>query len=159
MTRLAIVLRDLALVLLVGGTLGVSTAALVVFDEAPTREIAGRIGMSVFDVASRAILLAAAVLVAAGIVLRRREPSPGNRINLFLSTGVFVVAALIALWLTPAMGEIWATAPHDPAGGGLAGEERRRFMMMHGIGNLGYLAIVVAGIVLVILRPRAARRA
>jgi len=158
MTRLAIIARRLTLIVLVGGTLGVATSAIIVFDKAPTREIAGQIGTSVFDMLSRVVFVAAVILLTASIVIRRREPSLRSRINLFLSVAIFVVASLIALWLTPGMGHIWSTAQHDPAGGGLIGEERSRFMMLHGIGNLGYLSIVVMGIVLTILGPGKKKR-
>lgn len=158
MNRLSIIVRALSLTVLVGMTLGVASAAIIVFDKAPTREIAGQIGVSAFGLLSRIVFVAAVILLAVSIVIRRRHPSLRSKLNLFLSTGIFVVAAILALWLTPGMVYIWETAPHDPAGGGLIGEDRSRFMMLHGIGNLGYLAIVAVGIALTILGPGRPKR-
>lgn len=142
----------LALGLQVGGIAVASAAAFVLFDRAPNREIAGHIGMGIFELLAAVVLALTLIVLAGRLFLRRGEPaSRASSAGLVLAVACCVLALAIALWLTPQMARIWESAPHAADGAGLTGEDRRRFMALHGIGNLAYQLILVMGAAQVVL--------
>jgi hypothetical protein len=151
--RLVAVVRDLCLAFLVGGLGAVFIAAIILFDRAPSREVAGEIGQALFNELGPVVFIVTLFLLGGYVLLRRTEPSPATGVvSLVLAGACVLIAALIALWLTPRMDVIWETAPHAEDGSGLAGEERTRFMTLHGIASASYLSIWLAGIALLVLR-------
>lgn len=146
-------LHDLALAILVGSVAGVGLSAITLFDRAPSREFAGQIGNAIFEMFGLMVLVLSLVVLASRFAIHRNEaPSAARLAALAISVMIVLMAAVIALWLTPVMGRIWATAAHAPDGSGLVGDERSRFMMLHGIGNLGYVSIMLMGALLVVMR-------
>jgi len=153
-------LHDLALAILVGSIAGVSIATITLFDRAPSREFAGQVGNGVFETLALLVLILTLIILAARFLLRRGEPSSAaSAAASALSLIMVVVAAVITLWITPAMGRIWAESAHAPDGSGLMGADRARFMWLHGLSSAAYLGLFLAGAVLVVVRSltRAAR--
>jgi len=144
---------DLALAVLVGSIIGVSVAAIALFDRAPSREFAGQVGSAVFDMMGMMALALSLLILAARFLIRRREPfSVTGAVVTGLAVLAALVSAAIALWITPVMDAIWAEAPHAPDGSGLVGPERARFMWLHGLSSASYLALVVIGALMILNR-------
>ena len=160
--RLVSILQDLSLALLVGGIAAVSVAAFVLFDTAPTHEIAGQIGNELFAALGPVLLGVALVNLAARLGLMSREPASFLRtVSLVLATSGVLVAGAIALWLTPRLGVIWTAGAHAPDGSGLAGDASIRFARLHGLAGLSYMTLLLIGIASIFLRnlgPAAGRR-
>lgn len=147
-------IHDLAVALLVGGIAGGSLSAIVLFRKAPTREVAGEVGQAIFNLLGIVVLSLSIVLLASRILLQRREPPSKSRsMALALSVACAAAACAIALWLTPAMGAIWESAPHAADGSGLAGEARGSFMRLHGLANLCYLILLLSAAGIILRRP------
>lgn len=148
MLKAAAVVHVLALALMAGGIAGIGLAAGVIFGRAPTREVAGQIGNTLFARLGPAVLVLSLVAMAARILLHRGEPPSWWRAaSTILAVLTAVLAAAVALWLTPRMNAIWSTAPHAEDGSGLLGDARSRFLMLHGISNLLYMSIMILGAV------------
>jgi hypothetical protein len=155
--RWAAMAHDLSLGWMTGAILGAGVAAVMLFKLAPSREVAGQIGNVLFEMLGRAVFLLTLILLGSRLLLRREAlPGAARGLSLWPCLLACALAAILTLWLTPAMGVIWHTAPHDPAGAGLTGDDKARFMRLHGAGNLIYLALFVLGSAL--LAARAARR-
>ncbi len=153
--RLLRLLHDLALCLLLGGVAGTALCAGVLFDRAPTREIAGQIGSAIFGRLGPSVLVLTLVVLGSKLLLPR---SGGAwRLPMIMACGMTAVALVIALWLTPRMISIWNEAPHAQDGSGLLGEDRRRFFMLHGMTNVGYVAIAILSAIQVALGSRGGR--
>lgn len=144
-TRLVWAIHDLALALMVGGVAGGAIAALILFERAPTREVAGQIGQTIFDRLGVIVLALALAVVLARLLLRRLQPASRTLPGLPQAVICVILAGLIALWMTPAMHALWVGAPHAEDGSGLTGEAKSRFMRLHGAANLAYIAILLAG--------------
>jgi len=133
------------------------------FQAAPSREVAGQVGQVVFNWLGRVVFALTLVGLAGRVVLdrlaagREKARRPGS-LDLWLTASACAAAAVLALWLTPAMEVIWRTAPHDPSGGGLVGDDKSRFMRLHGAGNLLYLTLLVVTTLLVARRSRVSQR-
>ena len=156
--RIVRALHDLALAFLAGGIAGGAVCALVLFAKAPSREVAGAVGQAIFDRLGLIVLGLSAILLACRLILQRLEPPSRSRATALAASAICVVlSGIIALWLTPAMAEIWSTAPHAPDGTGLVEEARRPFMRMHGIANLCYAIILAASAGLIVLRAGSSR--
>ena len=145
-----------------GAIVGGAIAALLLFQAAPSREVAGQVGQVVFNWLGRAVLALTLIGLASRFLLDRPAAGGGTRrrgvsLDLWLTAGACGVAAVLALWITPAMDEIWKTAPHDPAGSGLMGTDKSRFMRLHGIGNLHYLTLLAVTTLLLARRSFAGR--
>ncbi|MGH9868111.1 MAG: DUF4149 domain-containing protein [Candidatus Polarisedimenticolia bacterium] len=145
-----------------GAILGGAVAAVLLFQAAPSREVAGQVGQVVFNWLGRVVL----VLMLVGLISRFLLDRPGaggeaprrtGSLDLWLTAAACAAAAVLALWITPAMDEIWTTAPHDPAGSGLMGADKSRFMRLHGVGNLLYLTLLTVTTLLVARRSFAGR--
>lgn len=148
MLRAAAVLHDLSYALLAGGIAGIGLAAGSIFGKAPTREIAGQIGNALFARLGPAVLFLALLALACRIYLQASEPPTAWRTaSLVLAVVVAALAAGVALWLTPVMNGIWHGSSHAVDGSGLIGDERKRFLMLHGISNLLYMGIMILGAV------------
>ena len=144
MLKLAAVIQNLALALMAGSIAGVGLAAFVLFAEAPSREIAGQVGNVIFARLGPAILALSGLSLGARAILHRTQRPTGGRATAFiLAVVVAVLAGVVALWLTPTMVDIWHAAPHADDGSGLIGDERSRFLMLHGITNLFYMGIMI----------------
>jgi hypothetical protein len=153
--RLAASLHDLALSLIAGGIAGTALCAWILFDRSPEREVAGQIGAGIFGALGPAVLILSLILIAARMVLQRAEPGgPSRTLSLHLAAGIAVLSAIAALWLTPRMLAIWSEAPHAQDGSGLMGEARAEFFMLHGLGNIAYLAVAAMAAVMIVLRSR-----
>ena len=160
MLKLCAIIHDLCLALLVGGLGAVFVAAFVLFDAAPNHEIAGQVGQAIFNLVGPGTLVVTILLVASRAFLKSSvAPARLSRVGTGLSVIAVLVAAAIALWLTPAMDVIWKTAPHAPDGSGLAGEDYARFMKLHGAGSASYLAIMLIAVVLLAMRSATSARA
>lgn len=138
---MARVVHDLALCLILGGIAGTALCAGVLFERAPSREIAGHLGSVIFGRLGPAVLVLALVVVGTRLMLSRDGSVRGRRLSLVLAAAMTAVAMVVSIWLTPQMITIWNEAPHAPDGSGLLGEDRARFFMLHGMTNLGYIAI------------------
>ncbi len=158
MLKAAGAIHDLALAVMAGGIAGVGLAMAVTFARAPSREIAGQIGNAVFGILGPAVLTVSLVALATRIYVHGAEsPSAARSASLVLAIVTVLLGALLALWLTPRMGTLWTSGAHGSDGSGLAGKDRMRFLRLHGVGNLLYLAILtlsVAQIVLSSVRKR-----
>lgn len=151
--RLVRALHDLALAIQVGGIVGVGLSVWVLFARAPSREIAGRIGGEIFGLLAPAVLLLASIVFGARLVLRSGD-ALARPFGLTIASAALIIAAANALWLTPRMAAIWAAGAHAADGSGLAGEDRHRFLMLHGISNVAYLAILLLSVGLMLLGSR-----
>ncbi|HKY33322.1 MAG TPA: DUF4149 domain-containing protein [Candidatus Polarisedimenticolia bacterium] len=144
--RAAAVAQDLALGLLAGGIAGAALCATVLFQAAPSREVAGDVGNAIFRPLGLAAFALSLVLLAARWVLRLQRPAslPGTppAPSLILPLAACLLSGTLAFYVTPVMTALWESAPHDPSGGGLMGEDRSRFMRLHGLGNLLYLSLL-----------------
>jgi len=153
--RLAAILHDLSLALLVGGIAGVGFCVNLLFARAPSREIAGQVGNAIFARLGPGVLALSVALLVTSLLLHRGGPPSGRRIvSVLLAGAIVAVAAVTALWLTPRMGAIWASGAHAADGSGLLGDDRRRFLVLHIISNVAYLAVMLMGVALVLLRAR-----
>lgn len=151
--KAAAALHDLSLALIVGGIAGAGFAVSMLFDLAPSHEIAGQVANPTFGRLGPAVALLAVVLFATEMILRRARPaSATGTASIILHAVLLALALALAFWLTPRLVDLWHTGAHAADGSGLEGEARRRFMMLHGIGNLIYLAILAGGIGIVVLR-------
>ncbi len=160
MLKLCAVIHDLCLALLVGGLGAAFVAAFVLFDAAPNHEIAGQVGQAIFNLLGPGTLVVTILLVASRAFLGSGvAPARLSRIGTALAVLTVLLAAAIALWLTPAMDVIWRTGPHAPDGTGLAGEDHARFMRLHGAGSASYLAVWLIAVVLLMMRSGASMRA
>jgi hypothetical protein len=145
--------HDLALGWMTGGIGGAGVCAVLLFRHAPSREVAGQIGNVIFTVLGQMVFLLTLVLVGARLVMRRHAGRAGGPApRLWPAALACVLAGVLALWLTPAMTSIWNAVPHDPAGSGLMGADKARFMRLHGAGNLIYLALFSLGCTLIASR-------
>lgn len=155
--RMLRVLHDLALGLILGGIAGTALCAGVLFDLAPSREVAGRIGSAIFGRLGPSILALTLIVLATHLLQSRGASRHGERLSMVLVLAMTGVAVVVSLWLTPRMIAIWNEAPHAPDGSGLVGEDRGRFFMMHGMTNLGYIAIALFSAGVVALQAREGR--
>ncbi|HEY3177099.1 MAG TPA: DUF4149 domain-containing protein [Candidatus Polarisedimenticolia bacterium] len=147
-------IHDLTLALVVGGIFGGAFSAVILFREAPSREVAGRVGQAIFDLLGIVVFGLSLVLLASrAFLLRTEPPSRARSVALALSVACVLLACAIALGLTPAMGRIWRTAPHAPDGSGLVEAARVPFMRLHGIANLSYLALLGCAAAIILLQP------
>jgi hypothetical protein len=154
--RWAAVAHDLALGWMTGGIGGAGVCAVLLFQHAPSREVAGQIGNVIFTILGQAVFALTLVLLAARLFLRRaREGATAPR--LWPAVLACALAGVLALWLTPAMTDIWGAVPHDPAGSGLMGDDKARFMRLHGAGNLIYLTLFAMGCLLIAARAMGPR--
>jgi hypothetical protein len=152
MMRFLEVLHGLALALLTGGIAGVGLAVGVLFQRAPSREIAGQVGNATFSRLGPAVLALAAIVLAARVYLHRAEPPSGIRTtSLVLAVAIVAVAALVALGITPRMAALWAAGAHAADGSGLTGEDRGRFVALHALANAAYLVLLACGAALIVL--------
>lgn len=156
--RPAVAVHDLALALMIGGIAGVGLAIAMTFARAPSREVAGQIGNAVFGVLGPSVLVASLVVLVTRVLVQRSEaPSTARTASLSLAIVTALLAAIVALWLTPRMSALWTGGAHAPDGSGLTGPDRSRFLSLHGVSNLLYLAILLlsaAQLVLGSLRSR-----
>ncbi len=144
MLKAAAAIHDLALAIMAGGIAGVGLSIAITFARAPSREIAGQIGNVILGILGPALLGASLVVLAARMLLHRAEtPSAARAAALVLAIVTALLAALLALWLTPRMGAIWATGDHAADGSSLTGEDRTRFLKLHGFSNLLYMAVML----------------
>lgn len=152
-SRVAAVIHDLALALMVGSVAGAAVGAIVLFEHAPSREVAGEVGNAIFDAVGPLVAALSILVLLAGLPLRRLEPRPRVRATSTTLSLICVVAALLILfWFMPRMDAIWASAPHAPDGSGLVPEARARFMQLHGMANVCFLTVFFGGSLLVVLR-------
>lgn len=155
MTKLDKMIRavhDLSLALLTGGIAGIGVAIPVVFAKAPTREIAGQIGNTVFDRLAPLVFVLCVLLMLSHIASRRGEPEGWRRrLRFVLAAAMLFVSVAIAFWLTPRMSALWTGAAHAADGSGLAGEARRSFLVLHIVSNIAYLLNFLMGLVLISL--------
>jgi uncharacterized protein DUF4149 len=143
-------LHDLALALVAGGIAGVALCVSLLFARAPSREVAGQIGSAIFGHLGSPMLLLATIVFGARLVMRsRRAAGAGGSVALAASALLLCLAALSALWLTPEMTAIWTAGAHAADGTGLIGEDRRRFLMLHGTSNLAYLGMLALSVLLI----------
>ena len=146
-------LHDLGLALLVGGIASALVAALTLFERAPSREIAGQVGQVIFERLGWVVLAASAIVLVTRLLLRREEPaSRQGAAALTLASLCVGLALLVVLFITPRMASIWYSAQHAADGSGLSGDDRRAFMSLHGVANLSYMSMMVAGAVQIVLR-------
>jgi hypothetical protein len=157
MLPLAAAFHDLALALLTGGLAGVFLAVGILFEKAPSREIAGQVGNVIFGRLGPAALTLAVIVFATELILVRGKER-GGRTALILSLLTFLMVGAAALFLTPRMTGIWLQSPHAPDGTGLMGEEKRRFLAMHVASNLAYMGALLAGVGRIVLRAIGSRR-
>ena len=158
MEKAKAVIHDVALALVVGGIAAVGVAAGAIFGSSPTREIAGQIGNDLFGTLGPAVLGLSLVVLAARLLLQSGEPTSRVRTaSLICAVLMALMAAVLALWLTPRMNTIWTGSPHAPDGSGLDPGVRGGFMILHGISNLLYLGIMLLGITQIILRTLLSR--
>jgi hypothetical protein len=151
--RLAAILHDLSLALLVGGIAGVGFCVNLLFSRAPSREIAGQVGNAIFGRLGPGVLALSVTLLITSLLLHRGGPPSGRRtVSLLLAGAIVAVAAVTALWLTPRMGALWASGVHAADGSGLIGDDRRRFLALHIISNVAYLMVMLMGVALELLR-------
>ena len=151
--RLTAIVHDLSLALLVGGIAGVGLCANLLFARAPSREIAGQVGNAIFGRLGPGVLVLSVAVLITSLLLHRGGAPSGRRTGLVLLAGAMVViAAVTALWLTPRMGALWASGAHAADGSGLIGDDRSRFLVLHIISNVAYLAVMLMGAALVLLR-------
>ena len=144
MIRTSGILHDLSFALMAGGIAGIGLAAGSIFGKAPTREIAGQIGNDLFARLGPAILILSFLALATRLVLHRSEPPSGWRTTaMVLAVVTAALAVAVALWLTPVMNSIWHGTSHAIDGSGLVSDERKRFLMLHGISNLFYMGIML----------------
>ena len=147
--------HDVALALLAGGIAGVGMAVTVLFAKAPSREVAGQIGSATFARLGPVVLLLAMVVFGARLVTGAGATGSAGlrRLGLSLSGVALALAAVNAVWLTPRMVGLWNEGPHAADGTGLAEPARHRFLALHGMSNLAYLAILLLCLALLILPP------
>ncbi len=151
--RIVRIVHDLVAAFLLGGIATASAAAMILFARAPSREVAGQIGQTIFEVVGRGAFVFSLVLLACRVAMSRAEPAPARgSLALGLAVLIVVLAGAIALWLTPAMGEIWRDGVHAADGSGLAGADREAFMSRHAIGSAFYFVIILASAVIIGLR-------
>lgn len=151
--RLTGILHDLSLGLLAGGIAGIGLAVNILFDRAPSREIAGQIGNVIFSRLGPSSFALALIVLASRLYLNRIEPPSRMRTaSVAICVVMAILAAVVALWLTPRMGAIWRSAPHAPDGTGLTGVDRSRFIALHVGANLAYLVIFLLGTAQIALR-------
>ena len=158
MTKIASVIHGLALALLAGGIAGIVLAIDIVFDRAPSREIAGQIGNVIFGRLAPAVLGLSLLALGARIVMQGADsPSWGRTVALVAAILTVLIAAVIAFWLTPSMNLIWKEGLHAADGSGLAGDDRTRFLTMHiwsAVLYLGILSLAALQITLTAIRSR-----
>ncbi len=148
----------LALALLAGGLAGVFIAVSTLFQNAPTREIAGQVGNAIFGRVALLALPLALIVLGTSLWLHRRTPASASRtLSLVLSVVSALAVGTAALYLTPRMSAIWTASPHAADGSGLMPAERSRFLTLHILGNLSYLTALVSGIALILLRSLSRR--
>ncbi|MBI3449322.1 MAG: DUF4149 domain-containing protein [Acidobacteria bacterium] len=151
--RLVAALHDLSLAFLTGGLAGVFVAVDMLFDRAPSREIAGQVGVAIFGRIGPSSLALAAILLGARIALHGAErPGGARRVSLVLALVIAASCAAAALYLTPRMSAIWIAGAHAGDGAGLTGDDRSRFLAMHIASNLAYLAAMISGAAMLALR-------
>jgi len=150
MLRLASSIHDLALAFLTGGLAGVFLSVNLLFDRAPSREIAGQVGNAIFGRLGPAALTLALVLLGSRLAMGRL--GEGDRASLVLAALIVLAVGAAALVLTPRMSAIWTSSPHAPDGSGLADEAKRRFLALHIMSNLAYMAALLSGAALVVVR-------
>lgn len=153
MSRFVSIVHDMAAAFLMAGVATSSAAALILFDRAPSREVAGQIGQTIFEVVGRGTFAMALVLLACRLAIGRQEPRRASgTVALALVVVMVVASGLIALWITPALGEIWRNGEHAADGSGLVGADRAAFGSRHGMGSAAYLVILVCAAVTIGLR-------
>lgn len=146
-------LHDLGLALLVGGIASAAVAALTLFEQAPTREIAGQIGQVIFQRLGWVVLAASVAVLLTRLALARGEPASKTRsAAMTLSCLCVGLALLVVLIITPRMASIWYSVPHASDGSGLTGDDRRAFMALHGVANLSYMSMMALGAVQIVIR-------
>ncbi|MFQ5701704.1 MAG: DUF4149 domain-containing protein [Acidobacteriota bacterium] len=156
--RIVSVVHDLCLALLIGGIASILMVAFILFRQAPNHEIAGHIGNVLFGIVGHGVFVLALLVLVASLLLRRREASRRvQSITVSLAGVCALVAGVLALWITPRMNTIWLTTRHALDGSGLMGDDRARFMALHGMANSAYLAIWLACITLLVLRSSTVR--
>ncbi len=160
--RWAAVAHDVSLAWIAGGVLVAAVAALLLFQVAPSREVAGQVGQAIFNWLGRLMLVLSLVATGSRLAIHRgAAPPPGRSrpfpLDLALLGVMLAASATLALWLTPAMAAIWETAPHDPGGSGLMGADKTRFMRLHGLGNLLYIVLFGASTLLIARRALVTR--
>jgi len=147
------IVHDLVVAMLAGGLATASVAAFILFDRAPSKEIAGQIGQTIFEIVGRGTFALALVLLACRLILARGDdPRVKRRAAMVMTALIVVVAAVIALWVTPALGEIWREGRHAEDGSGLAGADKEAFMARHGLGSAGYLVLILTSMGLIAMR-------
>jgi hypothetical protein len=160
MLKVFAIIHDLCLALLVGGLGAVFVAAFLLFETAPNHEIAGQVGQAIFNVVGPGTLVVTILMAASRAFLKSGvAPARLARLGTGLTVIALLLAAVIALWLTPAMAVIWRTAPHAPDGSGLTGDDFTRFMSLHGTGSASYLGILLIAAALLVMRSVASVRA
>ena len=146
-------LHDLGLALLVGAIAAAAVAALTLFEQAPTREIAGQVGQVIFERLGWVVLAASAAVLLTRLAIGRGEPASKSRsAALALSSLCVGLALLVVLIITPRMASIWHSVPHAADGSGLTGGDRRAFMSLHGVANFSYMSMMALGAVQIVIR-------
>ena len=117
--RWAAVAHDVSLAWIAGGVLVAAVAALLLFQVAPSREMAGQVGQAIFDWLGRLMLVLSLVAAGSRLAIQRGAAPPPARspagtsvsrrpfpLDLALLGVMLAASATLALWLTPAMAAI-----------------------------------------------------
>lgn len=151
--RVVSIVHDLCLALLIGGIATIFMVAIILFNQAPNHEIAGHIGNVIFGITGPGVFVLVLLMLATRLLLRKKERSLRvHSFSLALAVAGAILSGVVALWITPRMDLIWLTSRHALDGSGLVGDDRARFMALHGMANGAYLAIWLMGITLHAMR-------